>query len=294
MTKVDINKSKVYVTLTSQGNHVNKTCKAIVGADGVTSLVAKQTMLYNKNANELILAAQRELTRVNSLNHGFAEVFFGKIYSPGFFAWIIPNGTIEAKVGLCIHTGLKVTPIRQLNLFMNSHPNVAPRLKESIVIGENIHTIPTGGALNQTVNDGVLIVGDAAGQVKSTTGGGIYYSILCAKIAGETLTKGLERSEATVPKEELIGYEKKWRERIGEEISFSCKVRAFLDSLSDNEVDYLFQILREDKSIATLIEAFADIDYQSKIGKSLIMKVAVALAKRPRILSKASRHLLIP
>jgi hypothetical protein len=66
-----------------------------------------------------------------------------------------------------------------------------------------------------------------------------------------------------------------------------------MDSLSDDEVDYIFQVLRDDESLVWLIEALGDIDYQSGIAGSLIPRIAVALARRPRILTKASRHLLI-
>jgi len=291
-TKVRISKSGVRVSLASQGHVEEKTCKVIVGADGVASFVARQTGLYSKAPKEMRLAAQKTLTEVQSITPSFAEVFLGRSFAPGFFAWAVPAGAARVRVGLCVRPGLGEGPMNYLNRFIASHPVVAPRLSESVAVSESVHAIPTGGALRRTVGDGVLVVGDAAGQVKSTTGGGLYYGILCACIAGESLSKALEEVNGTVPLRELEDYERRWRARLEEEISFSCRARAFLDSLSDDEVDYVFKVLRDDESLITLIEGLADIDYQSRIAKSLIPRLAVALARRPRILSKASRHLL--
>ena len=184
--------------------------------------------------------------------------------------------------------------MERLAHFIVSHPLIAPRLAGSEVVEESIHAIPTGGALRRTVGDGVLVVGDAAGQVKSTTGGGLYYGILCARMAGEALSRALEESEGTVLGKRLERYELGWRSRIGEEISFSVKARAFLDSLTDDEVDFIFQVIKEDKSLAGLIESLADIDYQSRIGKGVLSRLGLALMRRPSILSKAGRYLFAP
>jgi geranylgeranyl reductase family protein len=293
-TKVHIRKSEVRVSLASQNRLKEKTCKVVVGADGVASFVARQTELYSKESMEIRLAAQKEFTGVHSITPSFAEVFFGRRFAPGFFAWMVPAGRTRVRVGLGVKPGSGAAPMSRLNDFVASHPVVAPKLRGSTVTAESIHSIPTGGAPRRTVGDGVLVVGDAAGQVKPTTGGGLYYGILCARMAGEPLCKALEGVEGTVPSEELEDYERRWRSRLEEEISFGCRARAFMDSLSDDEVDYVFQVLRDDESLVTLIEALADIDYQSRIARSLIPRIAVALARRPLILSKASRYLLIP
>ena len=293
-TKVRINRTEAHVSLALKDRVEDKTCKIVVGADGVASSVARQTGLYSKASKEMRLAAQKEFTEVHSMNPGFAEVFFGRRFAPGFFAWAVPAGAARARVGLCVQPGLGVAPMSCLNLLIASHPVLAPRLRGGVVAAESVHAIPTGGALRRTVGDGVLVVGDAAGQVKSTTGGGLYYGILCARMAGESLCKALEGAEGTVPSRGLEDYERHWRARLGEEISFGCRARAFMDSLSDDEVDFVFQVLRDDESLVTLVEVLADIDYQSRVARSLMPKIAVALARRPRILSKASRHLLIP
>jgi flavin-dependent dehydrogenase len=239
------------------------------------------------------LAAQKEFIGISSKPSDFAQVYFGTDFAPGFFAWTVPSGSRRVKIGLCVKPGSGKSPMDRLGLFINSNPLVSSWVREGTVLQQTVHAIPTGGTLRKTISDGIIIVGDAAGHVKSTTGGGLYYGILCAHIAGQTLVKSLEKTERVVSETELIDYERGWRKIIGDEILFSIRTRAFLDSLSNEEMDYIFQIIGDDKSLFKLIETLADIDYQSKIGKGLMAKMAISLMKKPKILQKASQHLLI-
>ena len=294
-TAIRIGLSEVSVKFSKGGRSEDRTCRVVVGSDGVTSTVARLTGLYSKAPSEIRMGAQRELNHARPRAPGFVEVFLGSQTAPGFFAWLSPSGQDRARVGLCVKPGISGgAPMDRLGRFIVSHPIIAPRLAESEVVEESIHAIPTGGALRHTVGDGVLVVGDAAGQVKSTTGGGLYYGILSAHMAGEALSRALEEPGGTVPGKRLERYELKWRSRLGEEIRFSVKARAFLDSLTDDEVDFIFQVIKEDKSLAGLIESLADIDYQSRIGKSVLSRLGLALMRRPNILSKAAGYLLAP
>jgi len=292
VTGIDVGDSNVNVFMSGQGREEVRSCRAVVGADGVGSLVARKTGLYTKSSTELRLAAQEEFIGVTSYTSDFAQVSFDTDFAQGFFASTVPSGPRRLKIGLCVKPGSGKSPMDWLKLFVNSHPSVSSWVREGTVSQQTVHAIPTGGTLRKTISDGVIIVGDAAGHVKSTTGGGLYYGIICAHIAGQTLVRSLEKSEGIVSEIELKDYERHWRQRIGDEIVFSSRARAFLDSLSNEEMDYIFQIIGDDKSLSKLIETLADIDYQSKIGKGLMAKMAISLMKKPRILQKASQHLL--
>ena len=290
---IEVKETNANVLVSSQVGEEIRSCRVVVGADGVGSFVARKAGLYSKSSAELRLGAQEEFLGVSSTHSDFAQIFFGENIAPGFFAWTVPSGSRRVKAGLCVKPGSGKSPIDWLNSFTSSNHNTSSWSKEATESRQVVHAIPTGGTLRKTVGDGIVIVGDAAGQVKSTTGGGLYYGILCARLAGQTIVESLERSEGTVPATELKNYERRWRERIGDEILFSCRARAFLDSLSDQEMDYIFQILENDKPLSKLIETVADIDYQSRIGKGLMARMAVSLMKKPRILQKATQYLLI-
>ncbi len=77
---------------------------------------------------------------------------------------------------------------------------------------------------------------------------------------------------------------------MGEEIAFSQRTRAFLDSLTDSEIEYLFRILNDDPSLNQFIESVADIDYQSRIALTSLPRLISLLAKKPRLLYKATRY----
>jgi flavin-dependent dehydrogenase len=98
--------------------------------------------------------------------------------------------------------------------------------------------------LPRTFGDRLLAVGDAAGLVKPTTGGGIYYSLVSAAIAAETLELALrhDRLEA----EALQVYQQRWRQRLGPELHAQLALRMLAQRMSDSEIDALFDLALTD------------------------------------------------
>ncbi len=263
-------------------------CRAVVAADGSLSGVAHQTGLYKKKPSEVRFGVQKEFSGLET-ESSFAEVFLSRQLAPGFFAWLVPTGHGNARVGLAVKPDTGIPPKELLDRFIREHPSLG--LDKKSASEAIVHIIPTGGSLTRTVSRGILIVGDAAGQVKSTTGGGLYYGMLCSQIAGRIVCEALENSDAPVLDEKsLEPYEREWRGRLGEEIAFSQRARAFIDSLTDNEVEYLFGILSNDPTLGQLVGGLADIDYQSRVALKSLPRLIALLAKRPRLLYKATRY----
>jgi geranylgeranyl reductase family protein len=287
---VSISKSAVNLSLTCKGGKEVRLSRIVVGADGANSTIAKLTGLY-RHPQQLRYAAQSEVLNVHGINPKFAEVYLGSRFAPGFFGWLIPTSANSARIGVGLKPGLGYTPLKRLSLFMSLHSTLAPRLVGSMVEYSSVHIIPAGGPQMRTVCDGVITVGDAACQVKSTTGGGLYYGMLCAKIAGAAINKVLCNSSNPVPRSmELEEYERGWRACIGAELSFTRAARAFIDSLSDNDIDYLFDILRYNASIMCLISTFADIDFQSRAALKLMPRLLPYMFRRPSLLCRATRY----
>ena len=288
--RVVVKESGVSVSLSEEGKNRECSCRVLVAADGATSGIARQRELYSKKSSDVRFAAQRVVSELAGNDSAFAEVFFGRDYAPGFFAWLVPMGSRRAHVGLAVKPDTGRPPLEYLDRLIRSHPSLSPRLSNVSLSEGIVHTIPTGGCLRRTVDKGLLIVGDAAGQVKSTTGGGLYYGMLCAQIAGKAICDALQSNSGVLNETKLEPYEMEWRKRLGEEISFSQRTRAFMDSLTDVEVEYLFTLLKEDASLHQLVESFADIDYQSKVALHGLPRLIGLLAKRPRLLYKATRY----
>jgi geranylgeranyl reductase family protein len=291
--KFIITKEGVNVIFTHKGDTKKVKARVIVGADGANSIVARRVGLYSKKSSELTIGVQKEVVGINNLQGKIVEVFFGEKYAPGFFGWIVPISNENAKVGLGVKPGLGENPKKYLDTFIMTHPIIKEKLEDCSFNKTTVHIIPTGGTLHQTVSEGVIIVGDAAGQIKSTTGGGLYYGMLCAKIAGKTISKNLEASsESVLSKKCLLEYQKLWQEKLNKEINFSTRLRSFLTSLTDGEMNYLFKLIIANPVLFKEIVAKGDMDWQSKIATRVLNSLLKTLIKRPMILFKMGKYLL--
>lgn len=221
----------------------------LVGADGPLSSVARWAGL--PRPKELLVGLQA-IVQADS-DGELVDVFLGREVAPGFFAWAVPAGEGELRVGLATESGREAG--RLLAAFLKARfpgANVLQRVGGLIPIGPP----------KRTVGENVLLVGDAAGQVKPTSGGGLYFGALCARIAGELAARGPEA---------LSGYESKWREEIGVELTFGLKARRILARLTDQDIDRALAALSDPKLLEFLGQA-ADIDYPSRLVSAVLRR----------------------
>ena len=129
------------------------------------------------------------------------EVHFGDV-APGFFAWLVPAAPPMARVGLLS----REKPGRYLKEWLKT-------LAAAGIIASADAPISHGAVplrpLPRTSGERLLAVGDAAGQVKPTSGGGIYYGLLAADMAAATLHRALEDNDLSARR--LAGYERAGR-----------------------------------------------------------------------------------
>lgn len=300
--KLITNARATNISTSSLGTNINFKCgnnsqniasRVAVAADGANSSVAHWLGLYSKESASVKMGVQREVKGIRDIEQDVVELYFGRKYAPGFFAWIVPTRADEARVGLCVNVHSDKPALKYLDEFIHNHPIVREKLKGCLLEEPTAHLIPTGGPIRDTVYDGIIIAGDAAGQVKSTTGGGLYYGMLCAMLAGKTLSKALANSKnGVILKEALVEYERSWRRKLGGEIAFSVKARSFMDSLTDDEVAYLFNILREDDSLMDSIVKEGDLDWQSSVTRPIVKHLLKKVAMRPSVLYKLGKSFL--
>lgn len=173
---------------------------------------------------------------------GPVEVHFGHEVAPRGFAWVVPverpNGTF-ARIGLMCEGNAREHFTRFLG-------NVGARWQVRIPddpIEPRGKILPLG-PIGRTFTSRVVAVGDAAGLVKATTGGGIYYSLVSARIAADMLARAL--SDDTLDEASLSVYEAYWREALGEEMDSQMDLRRLAHQLSDEDIDALFELARTD------------------------------------------------
>jgi flavin-dependent dehydrogenase len=98
--------------------------------------------------------------------------------------------------------------------------------------------------LPRTFSSRLLVVGDAAGLVKPTTGGGIYYSLVSAMLAAETLQEALHADRLDA--DSLAVYQQRWRTRLGPEFQAQLALRMLAQRMSDDDIDALFDLALTD------------------------------------------------
>jgi flavin-dependent dehydrogenase len=179
-----------------------------------------------------MVGAQVEVT-VNNTNE--IEVYFGNKIAPGFFSWLVPTSQNKALIGVLTHRN-PGSYLRRLISSLHAAGKVV--LPDELNI--NYGGVPLT-ALPRTYKDRVLVVGDTAGQVKPITAGGIYYGLLCADIAAENLDRALITNDLSA--KNLVGYQRQWRKKLGQEIKISYLAHKFYERLNDREIDKVFDII---------------------------------------------------
>ncbi len=175
-----------------------------------------------------------------------AQVHFGRNMAPGSFAWAVPlrrNGRAFARVG--------VSSTQPAKPFMSG---LLERLRDDGMVGEDFSPLRTWPIpilpLARTYADRVLVVGDAAGQSKATSGGGIYYALLCAEVAADTAARAMAAGD--VSGRFLSRYERTWRQRIGLELRVGRLFRHLFERLEDREIDEVFRTIASDGILPAL------------------------------------------
>lgn len=169
------------------------------------------------------------------------EVYFGQDVAPQGFAWVVPvtrPDSSYARVGLMCEQ----EPSRYFRRFVSQHRDA---LQLSVPCGVDGEVMPRQKMLPlapiaRTYANRVLAVGDAAGLVKATTGGGIYYSLVSASIAADVLSGALHSGRLDAAS--LATYQTRWQRRLGPELDAQYSLRELAERMDDAEIDALFDL----------------------------------------------------
>jgi digeranylgeranylglycerophospholipid reductase len=175
---------------------------------------------------------------------------------PDFFAWVIPVGD-RARVGLCV----KGNPRPYLDAFVKRLQKTG-RIKSDAVLAESFGIIPVHDPTLPTTTGNIVTVGDAAGQVKATTGGGVVFGALAAAHAHKP------------------DYEAIWRRELGFDLKVHLLIHRLLNRLSDGGKDRLIRIIGDCHGA---LESGGDMDSASQ--------TSAALLKSPKFLAEAAMNL---
>ncbi|HDI10291.1 MAG TPA: NAD(P)/FAD-dependent oxidoreductase [Euryarchaeota archaeon] len=198
--------------------------EVLILADGPFSLARK---LGFPTPSELTPTVQYEVPGKKDR----VEMYLGNKIAPGGYAWVIPKSN-SINIGLGVRW--------KKNMMMNFLEKFRERMCGNISpVYFTSWVVPSGGPIQRTCNDFCLVVGDAAGQVIPTNGGGIPTSLICGRIAGEIASRKIRGEK------DLVEYEKEWRRQIGRELENSLRARVLID-----------RFMRSDLLMETLMAVF--------------------------------------
>ena len=231
-------------------------CKILVDCRGVGALV-------NDNRNGILLSAQYEVY-ADWIVNGHVEVYFDQIKYPGFFAWIIPSGNGIGKVGVA---GKDINTSKTIEEFLKDKGKYS-------TIRKIFSPIWINGPIKNFVSKDVVTVGDAAGQSKPTTAGGIYSCGIGGIMAGKAIAKYLETNDDF----QLMQYQESWYSKFGKEFEKQQLARKILQKIDNKTVDKIFDMITPE--ILSEISSKDDCDFHtSSIIKLLGVRKSLAAAQ---------------
>jgi geranylgeranyl reductase family protein len=198
-----------------------------------------------------------------------AELFFGHDVAPGGFIWAVPirrGDRPGLKLGALARGDAGACLVRFLH-----RPEVRARLVSEP--GRMIRRLLPLQPAPQTAAARVLLVGDAGGFTKPTTGGGIYYSLLTAMLAAETLIEAFQVDR--LDGEYLGRYETRWEAELGADLRVSGWLRQFLTRCRDGEVDGLVRALGSE-SVQAVIHDTARFNRHRELIVALVREPGIA------------------
>lgn len=231
----------------------------IIGADGAISTVAS---VFNfPKINEYILTYKAIYSNANIQNIHFVELFFDNNLSSGFFGWIAPHSNSKIEIGIGISNNKKINSKNIFNKFIRK------KYINNIILNAKIKSqyasiIPIA-IRKKTIIDNIMLIGDSAGQVKSSTGGGIIFGAMCAKIAANVINQNLKFNKP------LQNYEKTWRKEYLLDLKIHKLIHTFYSKISNRNFSF-FLIAIKLLNIDKLLSKHGDMDSLIKTMKNII------------------------
>ena len=231
-------------------------CKILVDCRGVGALI-------NNQRDGILSSAQYEIY-ADWIQDGKVEVYFDQIKYPGFFAWIIPSGNGVGKVGVA---GKDINVSNIMEQFLKNKGRYS-------TIRKIFAPIWIKGPIKNFISGNAVIAGDAAGQSKPTTAGGIYSCGIGGLLAGSAITKYLETNEYS----QLQQYQKLWNDKFGKEFEKQRLARKILERVNNKTIDMIFDTITP--KIVSEISNKDDFDFHAtSIVKLLGMRKSLSAAQ---------------
>jgi len=211
--------------------------KIVIGADGHASMV-RRSALGIPYFRSFAVCAQYTLNGLNIQEPDAIEVWLGRKYAPGGYAWVFPKSRTVANVGIGVRANQATKPaILYLQDFISQNPD----LRDGAIIHKTGGICPSTGTLDKIVDDGVMLVGDAAGQTIPMTGSGVESAIHAGKMAGRVASKAIQEGDTS--KTRLEEYPETFNRHWGKLMENSKRTLNIFNALNDEDLNKVSEIV---------------------------------------------------
>ena len=263
---------EIQVTIQNQGV---VGAKVLIDASGAGSRLPTQAGLKPPDWSQILPGLQYELIGTDRQDD-LVNLYFGSKRAPGFFAWSIPTGDHSVRAGLATSKGNVRTLLDQL---------VKEHWPKSKIDATKSGSVLVSGPVDRSWSPRFMVAGDAAGQVKQTTGGGIVIGGYCGMLAGKAAASAVKNPRRA--DQFLETYDHEWREKFSSDLKKMGIGRRLFFGLSDATLDKLFPAL---EPLLGEITDVADMDFQGTVITKLLANRKLA-SLIPRIAADNIRSL---
>ncbi len=247
---IDVRNNSLFMQTKGRGEFIKS--QITVGADGAHSIVRHAIFpkLFEKNFVQAF-----QVRAAGRFDKEFVELHFGE-FAPGFFAWVVPESSTVARIGLGVSPGENAG--NSMKEFLEKKKPNARILSKSSAL------IPIAPPSKQLVLGNTLLVGDAAGQTKASTGGGLVFGLKAANACAETIANHLKH------KKPLADYSRNLQ-AINKELSMHWKLYSYINGLNPKQFDSLIAKAK-DAGIEEFLTEYGDMDKPSLFMKKILFK----------------------
>ena len=236
--------------------------RVFVIAEGARCFLSKKVGFPIVQKSSKYPAFQYEVSGVN-IEDNIVEMFYGHQIAPGFFTWIIPLGENRARIGLAARDKSRI----RLDAMMKHHKIISERMKGAKIERSLGGIVLVGMPISKMTIENTIAIGDTAGIVKATTGGGVILGGITARVAGRVVADSLS-NEGEV-KHTLSQYTKKCKAMVFKELRMMHLAQIALTSLDDKGID---SIVKDAAAMGLLdvVKSEGDMDLQGRVITRLL------------------------
>ena len=246
--------------------------RVIIGADGHSSAVARS--VPDNFPKEYLRGLEYDIRHTMD-DQGLVVIRIGSDVAPGLFSWEVPFGEFS-RVGLCCSWDKGLPTVFMRNVIRKAG------LEDRKIVAKYSGKVPVGGR-RRSYADNMLLIGDAASQVKPVSAGGLYPALSCVQHLCRTVNGSLDSGDLSAVS--LSSYERAWKKDIGKELDRAYRLRKLYVRFSDDDMNRIRRNIGSERANSILNDV--DIDNPSRYA-SRALRYLPTMAKLASVVLRSA------